>query len=204
MVMGYLAEEVEAEPPLARAVKPNDLPADWAPVVPMNHHVPANIMDREDSPAVVPVEVELQPEFPAQGQAVMDGHITPVLEDGVFDTRQDFRNSLTVQGIFSIPEAFLQRVLLVKIRFTGAFVNDQITRCLVLLQDIGTFASTAPTCDVCNRPYLQGLKQEKRKGINKGYIWNGPRARWTREGAKIRCVCANGKSIAAGTNMHGL
>ena len=70
----------------------------------MNHHVPANIMDREDSPAVVPVEVELEPEFPAQGEAVMDGHITPVLEDGMLDTLQDFRNSLTVQEICSSPE----------------------------------------------------------------------------------------------------
>ena len=84
-------------------------------MVRMNHHVPANIMDREESPAVVPVEVELQPEFPAQGQPVMDGHITPVLEDGVFDTLQYFSNYLTVQNIVSSPEAFLQRVLFEKI-----------------------------------------------------------------------------------------
>ena len=91
MVMGYLAEEVEAEPPLARAVKPNDLPADWASVVPMIHYVSANIVAREEYQDVVAVEVELQPEFPAQGQAVMDGHITPVLENGVLDILQDFR-----------------------------------------------------------------------------------------------------------------
>ena len=68
---------------------------------------------------------------------------------------------------------------------------------------IGVFASTAPMCDGCNRSHLPALKQEKRKGRNKGYIWNGPHVKQTREGANINCVCTNCKSIAAGTNMHG-
>ena len=108
----------------------------------------------------------------------------------------DFRANLNMYEVFSSPDAFAQCVFKVNINETYVFINDDITRCLVLLQLMGIVASEAPPCEKCNRKRMPTLMQIKRKGGGRNYVGKGQQPKRNAEGRATRCSCANHLSIA--------
>ena len=114
---------------------------------------------------------------------VMDDLATAVSAKDTFRNLTDFHANLNMYEVFSSPDAFAQCVFKVNINDTYVFINDDITRCLVLLQLMGIFASEAPPCEKCNRKRMPTLMQIKRKRGQQQLRWERPAAEAQRRGS---------------------